>query len=597
MKKFLFSILLALLAFFGAQAQDRFDVNRDGVVNGSDVTALYQYLLEGIGDDDDPTPTPVARGIYICNEAGWSEVALYAWPENGVFPAWPGIVSSGTIEKNGKVYHKFDMSDSYFGTALNYIANNNAQGSQVDLMSTTLGDEPVFVTVYVGGDGKVAYRIDREEGSTTEKNHVIYEMNVGAFTQAGTFAAAQARLPELQAMGVDVLWLMPIYPRGGGINSPYAATNFQAVNSSYGNIASLKNFVAKAHELGMEVWLDWVPNHTATNAKWVTEHPEYYKKRNNSFVNPNGYSDVYQLNYESAALRNAMNDCLKFWIDQADVDGFRCDFVSSSEIPASYWQEAIPLIKNYKSGKNISFLGEADIVQKETRLLNVGFDYDYAWQFQGGQLVAFGPTGTSGTNLRSRCENFVNASKNASIKRMMYLTNHDVSYNDGGKTLVSLYGANRYAFTVLTFTLYGDPLLYNGQEIGTTQTLNYFTDEKVNWNSVDNKMKNTVTVLGQLHQQEAALAARVEPVFLTSNNNSVMAYTKTSGTSCVLVVMNMGSGAASAKLSGVPEGNYVKRLSSDNIASGVSSNVQPQALTSTPTISLEAKGYAVYVKQ
>ena len=595
MQKFLFSILMAVLSLMATQAQNRYDVNGDGAVNGADVTALYQYLLEG--GDDEPTPVPVSRGIYICNEAGWSEVALYAWPENGVFPAWPGIVSSGTIEKNGKVYHKFDMSDSYFGTALNYIANNNAQGSQVDLMSTTLGDDPIFVTVYVSGDGKVAYRVDREASDAAEKSHIIYEMNVGAFTQAGTFAAAQARLTELQALGVDVLWLMPIYPRGGGINSPYAATDFQAVNSSYGSIAALKSFVAKAHELGMEVWLDWVPNHTATNAKWVTSHPEYYKKRNNAFVNPNGYGDVYQLDYNNTSLRNAMNDCLKFWIDQADVDGYRCDFISSSEIPASYWQEAIPLIKSYKSGKNITFLGEADIVQDVTRLANVGFDYDYAWNFQGEQLAAFGPNGTSGFDLRSRCENFVNASKDSTIKRMMYLTNHDVSYNDGGKTLAALYGNNRYAFTVLTFTLYGDPLLYNGQEIGTTQTLNYFTDEKVNWNNVDNKMKNTVAVLARLHQEQPALAARVEPVFLSSDNSGVVAYTKTNGNSTLLVVMNVGTTAVNAKLSGVTAGNYIKCLDSSTIAAGTSTNAQPQALTATPTIALEAKGYAIYVKQ
>ena len=114
--------------------------------------------------------------------------------------------------------------------------------------------------------------------SATAKNEaghqVIYEMNVGSFTTEGTFAAAQQRLGELKALGVDIVWLMPIYPRGGGINSPYAATDFQQTNPNYGTIADLKALVNAAHTLNMEVWLDWVPNHTATDAKWVTEHPE-----------------------------------------------------------------------------------------------------------------------------------------------------------------------------------------------------------------------------------------------------------------------------------------------------------------------------------
>ena len=105
--------------------------------------------------------------------------------------------------------------------------------------------------------------------SATKGQCVVYEMNVGSFTQAGTFAAASDKLDDLKQTGVDIVWLMPVYPRGGGINSPYAAKNFRQVNLSYGTVADLKAFVGKAHQLGMKVWLDWVPNHTAT-ARWCT---------------------------------------------------------------------------------------------------------------------------------------------------------------------------------------------------------------------------------------------------------------------------------------------------------------------------------------
>src|SRR5574344_502769 len=98
----------------------------------------------------------------------------------------------------------------------------------------------------------------------SDQNSVIYELNVGSFTTEGTFTAATTKLNDLRTLGIDIVWLMPIYPRGGGINSPYAATDYQAVNPSYGTISDLKTFVSKAHSLGMKVWLDWVPNHTAT---------------------------------------------------------------------------------------------------------------------------------------------------------------------------------------------------------------------------------------------------------------------------------------------------------------------------------------------
>ena len=157
------------------------------------------------------------------------------------------------------------------------------------------------------------YVDDINNGHHADGQHVVYEMNVGAFTAEGTLAAAQARLKEWKRIGADIVWLMPIYPRGGGINSPYAATDFQQGNPAYGTIDDLKAFVGAAHALGMQVWLDWVPNHTATDARWVGEHPEYYKRPGGSFVHPNNYADVYQLDYGNGELRKAMTDCIKLW--------------------------------------------------------------------------------------------------------------------------------------------------------------------------------------------------------------------------------------------------------------------------------------------
>ena len=463
----------------------------------------------------------------------------------------------------------------------------------------------LLVALALAGTSRAADFVDdinNASGARAEGHRVIYEMNVGSFTQAGTFAAATAQLENLKALGVDIVWLMPIYPRGGGINSPYAATNFQAVNPSYGTIADLKAFVTKAHSLNMLVWLDWVPNHTATNADWVTSHPEYYTKSNGSFVHPNNYSDVYQLNYSSTALVNAMNDCLKFWIDQADVDGYRCDYISSSAIPTSYWQSTIPMIKSYKAGKTISFLGEADIAQDATRLKEAGFDYDYAWAFQS-QLASFGPSGTSASTLKSRVNSLVSVSSSLSFGRMLYLTNHDQNYNDGGRTLTTMYGDNRYALTVLAYTAYGMPLIYNGQETGGNQILDYFNDTKINWNTTDNKMRNTLRTLTALkHSQEALIDYKTpskNPAINWLNvsgtgNSNVLAYSRTNGSSQVLVVLNTGTSAASVTLSGIASGTWSMWLNSQTVASGVSRT--DVTLNSSTAISVEAKGYRVYVK-
>ena len=435
--------------------------------------------------------------------------------------------------------------------------------------------------------------INSETAVRPSGRQVVYEMNVGSFTQAGTFAAAQQQLDALKTLGVDIVWLMPIYPRGTS-SSPYAATNFQQTNPKYGSIDDLKAFVSRAHELNMEVWLDWVPNHTATNADWVTTHPEYYAKSGGQMIHPNNYGDVWQLDYNNAGLVNAMNDCLKFWIDQCDVDGYRCDYISSSRIPASYWQTAIPLIKQYKAGKNITFLGEADIAQDVTRLKTAGFDYDYAWQFQGN-LANFGPAGNASARLKAFANTLLDASKSVDFGRMLYLTNHDQNFNDGGRTLSKMYGENRYPLTVLAYTLYGMPMIYNGQENGGNQILDYFADTKIDWNAKDAKMRNTIRTLTALKHAVPALddSTPVEWVTVT-NNTSVLAYTRKAGDSQVLVILNMATSAGNATLTGLDAGDWSLWLNSETITQGTSR--KQLTFGGTQPFTLEAKGYRVYVK-
>ena len=104
----------------------------------------------------------------------------------------------------------------------------------------------------------------------SDDNRVIYQLNIGAFTKEGTFKVAQQRLDTLHTLGADIIWLMPIYPRGATKHSPYASMNFREVNPAYGKVSDVKAFVKRAHELGMKVWLDWVPNHVAVENPWAS---------------------------------------------------------------------------------------------------------------------------------------------------------------------------------------------------------------------------------------------------------------------------------------------------------------------------------------
>ena len=441
------------------------------------------------------------------------------------------------------------------------------------------------------GQGTQSFTVDGTK-PLGDANRVIYQMNVGAFTAEGTFQAAQQGLDRLDTLGVDILWLMPIYPRGATMHSPYASMNFRDVNPDYGTVADLKAFVSRAHELGMKVWLDWVPNHVAVENPWVTSHPEYFTKDDKGqMIHPHGWGDVYELNYQCEGLVNEMNEALKFWVDSCDVDGFRCDYVSSPTIPVSYWQNIIAELKSKSSKRPVEFLSETDITNSENiRIDSCGFDYDYAWDFQGTLAWKF-KNSTSADSLKAICERFLAASAKVKNRRMVYLTNHDQNYNDGGHTLKDFYGDNRYALTVLDFTFYGMPLIYQGQEIGDPDTLNYFTDAKVKWDRVDRKMLNTVRTLIALHHQQPSLAAAAAVEFLPTNNASVLAWRRGN----VVAVVNLAETDVKVLVDGLDEGDYNQWLNSQTIA--IAPACKAVSLASSEPIALEAKGYAVYVKQ
>ena len=134
------------------------DLNQDQVVTAADITLLYDILLGNV------TPEPKRGKIYICDNAGWGDMALYAWPEQGL-NAWPGIHHSGTVSHDGKSYYKFDLTEGYYGRAINYIANNYAAvnggtSRQLDLMSDfTMGENDLYLTIS-GSASNYSYVVD-----------------------------------------------------------------------------------------------------------------------------------------------------------------------------------------------------------------------------------------------------------------------------------------------------------------------------------------------------------------------------------------------------------------------------------------------------
>ena len=210
------------------------------------------------------------------------------------------------------------------------------------------------------------------------RNAVIYEVNTRQFTTDGTFNSLRQQLPRLNQLGVDILWLMPIHPiskanRKGVLGSYYAVADYKAVNPEFGSMEDFRALVDEAHNYGMKVILDWVPNHTGCDHIWTWQHPEFYARdEKGNFISPYDWTDTYKLDYNRFDLREAMADAMKFWILAAEVDGFRCDV--AGEVPTNFWDWLRPQLED-AAGKPIFMLAEA----AEPDLLKKGFDMDYNW--------------------------------------------------------------------------------------------------------------------------------------------------------------------------------------------------------------------------
>lgn len=383
------------------------------------------------------------------------------------------------------------------------------------------------------------------------RNAVIYEVNLRQFTPEGTFKAFEKQLPRLKDLGVDILWLMPIHPisqdgRKGTLGSYYAVADYKGTNPEFGSIDDLRDLVKAAHDMGMKVIIDWVPNHSGRDNAWVKNHPEWYARNDKGeMYGPYDWTDVYKFDYSVPEMREAMIDAMSFWLKEADIDGFRVDV--ASEVPTDFWNDARKVYQQINP--EVFMLAEASAPY----LTEHAFDMDYNWPMKdlfsaiaatSGQYTFKGEDGnvrefpeTHAADIYSRLA-ADEADYPVDAFRMNMITNHDLNSWEG--TEFERLGNLAQAFAVLTYTLPGMPLIYTGQEVGLDRALEFFEkDESPAWAS-NPEMVAFYTTLNGLRHSRPELAVGVEgaPVErLATLSPDVIAFRRGD----VLTIANLGS--------------------------------------------------------
>jgi glycosidase len=356
----------------------------------------------------------------------------------------------------------------------------------------------------------------------------LYEVFVQDFSDRGDFKGVEAGLDRIEQSGANVIWLMPVHPIGevgrkGVLGSPYAARDFRGINPTYGSAQDLRALVEAAHQRNLKVILDWVPDHTSPDNPWVKEHPDWYVR--NEKGEPSvprdetgkltDWTDVVQLDYGNPALRREMIATMQYWLQEFQLDGFRCDVAGF--VPATFWHEALPALRA-SVPRPILLLAEWDTYE----LHRAGFDLTYGWKSYR-KLKAVWQGDSAASYIRRELEDLDSMPKGG--MRLRFTTNHDETAWDKPPVAIFGAGAGARAAYVATAFLPGRPLLYNGQEVESPQALPLFSRELIQWDQPRaNEAREFYRTVLELVRTDKALQSDSLALVTTSQPKDIIAF-------------------------------------------------------------------------
>jgi alpha-amylase len=420
----------------------------------------------------------------------------------------------------------------------------------------------LFTSFLIFSCNKNDFKIDRNEIN----KGIVYEVNVRQYSKEGSFKAVTNDIPKIKDLGVEILWLMPIHPIGkekrkGGLGSYYSISDYKGINREFGNKEDLKDLVRVAHENNMIVIMDWVANHTAWDHSWIKNNPDFYTKNSDGEItdpiNPYtgeswGWTDVADLNFDSSEMRIEMIDAMKYWIEEFNIDGYRCDAAHSC--PVDFWKESINELRKIK---NVFMLAESDPFNVGGFELINSFEMSYNWQ--GHHILNEISKGhKTAKDLKENIQRNLDIYEDNHIL-LNFTSNHDENTWVG--TVFDRMGESYLTMSVLTYVIPGIPLLYNGQEYSLNKRLEFFEKDFI---PKENKeLVEFYTSLGQIKRNNKALHFSKDTKFnlKDTNDNNVLIFERSLENQTILFISNLSD--ESKEISHDINGDYRNLISGE----------------------------------
>lgn len=339
------------------------------------------------------------------------------------------------------------------------------------------------------------------------RGQVIYEMHVGTFTAGGTWKSAAARLPYLHETGVTLIEVMPVSDFPGRFGWGYDGVGLFAPVALYGRPDDMRDFVNRAHQLGIGVMLDVVYNHLGPDGNYMTK------------FSPRYFSDTVETDWgaainfdgkDSGPVREFFCANAAYWISEFHLDGLRFDATQDIHDTSAphILQELGESARNAAGSRSIVLVGENE--PQDTKLIRPttqgGYGFDALWNddFHHSAMVALsGKAEAYYSDYRGTAQEFVSSAKygylfqgqryNWQKKRrgestlglprssmINFIQNHDQVANSArGQRAHELSSPGNYkALTTLMLLMPGTPMLFQGQEFAASSHFFYFADHK-----------------------------------------------------------------------------------------------------------------------
>lgn len=316
----------------------------------------------------------------------------------------------------------------------------------------------------------------------------MYQIFVRNYSEEGTFEGVRRDLNRIKELGVDIIYLMPIHPIGeaarkGALGSPYAISDYRAVNPEFGTLEDFQRLVDDIHAHDMKVIMDVVYNHTSPDSVLAKEHPEwFYHKPDGSFGNRCGeWADIVDLDFDQKDLWDYLAETMAMWAKY--VDGFRCDVAPL--LPIEFWEHAMDTVAEVNENclwlsesvewnflvsnraKGLVNLSDCEIFQA----FDVAYEYDVYWLLKGY---------LAGQNSLAKYAEYVTLQEALypdNYVKLRFLENHDnarAHYLVPDEQMLRNWTAFLYFQKGMTF-------VYAGQEVGCSHLPSLFDRDIVNW--------------------------------------------------------------------------------------------------------------------